>query len=403
MSAPTLPLLPAAQAEHSVESLHAMHGCQRPWIYWLSLLGAGAALGALPLVPVEVTVRSSGIVRPASERTELKVAISGRIASVLAHDNDHVAAGQPLLELVARDAGERLDRNRTLQREKSGLIADLAELTARLAQPGRADGVSADPAPVTVNLRTPMLARAHAQFRAQYAANRLTLSRTRMVCDRTTELAAKGIVTDQERDDARYARDRAAADLEMLVQQTLSGWQSQLRDEQTALDQLVSEEKRLQEELTLSTVRAPAAGTVQGLIGLNPGTFVSAGQSFGYVSPDDRLLVETYVSPKDIGLLGTGQRARLQIDAYPYTQWGMLDAVVESVAADATASGQQAAFKVIVRPAALVLWLPNGATGALRKGMTLTARFVVARRSLLQVLYEDASAWLNPSDRPSPS
>ena len=403
MTASTLPLLPATLAEHSVESLHAMHGRQRPWIYWFSLLGVGAALGALPLVPVEVTVRSSGIVRPATERTELKVAISGRIARVLAHDNDRVAAGQPLLELVARDAEERLARNRALQHEKSDLIADLVELTAKLAQPARVGGSPADLAAVIVNLRTPVLTRGHAQFHAQFDASRLTLARTRMVCDRTTALAAQGLVTDQDRDDARYARDRASADLEMLVQQTLSGWQAQLRDEQTALDQLLSEEKRLQEELTLSTVRAPVAGTVQGLIGLNPGTFVIAGQSFGYVSPDDRLLVETYVSPKDIGLLGTGQRARLQIDAYPYTQWGMLDGTVERVAADATANGQQAAFKVIVRPAALALRLPNGATGALRKGMTLTARFVVARRSLLQVLYEDASGWLNPQDRPSPT
>ena len=403
MSAAPIPLLPAAMAEHSVESLYALHGRQRPWLYWLSLLGVSAAFGALPLVPVAITVRSSGIVRPATERTELKAAVSGRIARVLARDNDRVQAGQPLLELVALDVEERLARNRTLQREKSLLLGDLRALTAMLAQSTRADASVAEFSSVAMDLKTPVLTRGFTQFLAQFDASHLALAKTRMVYDRTVALAGKGIVTDQERDDARYARDRASADLQLLVQQTLSAWQSQLHDEQTALDQLVSEEKRLQEDLTLSTLRAPVSGTIQGLIGVNAGSYVITGQSFGYVSPEDRLLVETFVSPKDIGLLRVGQLARLQIDAYPYTQWGLLDGRVESVAADAATNGQQPAFRVLVHPVALVLRLPDGSAGVLRKGMTLTARFAVARRSLLQVLYEDASAWLDPQNRASPS
>jgi hypothetical protein len=40
--------------------------------------------------------------------------------------------------------------------------------------------------------------------------------------------------------------------------------------------------------------------------------------------------------------------------------------------------------------------------GDLKKGLTLTARYVVARRSLLQILHDDASAWLNPQDSRHP-
>jgi HlyD family secretion protein len=403
MSLPPSTFLPAALAEHSVESLGALHGPDRPWIYWLSLLAVGAALGALPLIPVEITVRSSGIVRPVTERTELKAGISGRIAAVLARDNVHVAANQPLLELSVGDAEERLARNRVLQREKSGLVADLRALTAAPVPPRPEKIPTAEPPAALPDLKTPVLIREHARFLAQYEVDRLALAKARVTQGRTATLAAKGIVTEGERDDAYYTTDRAAADLQLLVQQTLSGWQSQLHDEQTALDQLVSEEKRLQEELALSVVRAPAAGTVQGLTGLSAGAFVVAGQSFGYVSPDAPLQVETYVSPKDIGCVRIGQAVRLQIDAYPYTEWGLLEGRIEEVAADAINNGQQPMFKVLVRPAVRSLRLRNGTTGALRKGMTLTARFVVGRRSLFQVLCEDASEWLAPQDRPTPS
>ena len=68
-----IPLLPALLAQHTVESLYAEHGPARPWIYWLALLGVTAALAALPLIEVDVTVRSPGVVRPATERTELRV------------------------------------------------------------------------------------------------------------------------------------------------------------------------------------------------------------------------------------------------------------------------------------------------------------------------------------------
>jgi HlyD family secretion protein len=121
----------------------------------------------------------------------------------------------------------------------------------------------------------------------------------------------------------------------------------------------------------------------------------------GAVSPSDALLIETFVSPKDVGLLRLGQPARLQIDAYPYTQWGLLDATVMTLAADSSGTNganSTSGFKVTLQPTATTLYLPNGTAGPLRKGLTLSARFVVARRSLLQTLYEDVSAWLNPQE-----
>jgi membrane fusion protein, peptide pheromone/bacteriocin exporter len=43
------------------------------------------------------------------------------------------------------------------------------------------------------------------------------------------------------------------------------------------------------------------------------------------------------------------------------------------------------------------LQLQNGVKGEIRKGMTFQARFIVARRSLFQLLYDKADDWLNPS------
>jgi HlyD family secretion protein len=236
---------------------------------------------------------------------------------------------------------------------------------------------------------------------ARANASRLAVAKTRADFARIAGLSARGIVTQRELDDARYGAERAQADAALLVQQALTNWQTRFRDEQTALTDLRSEEKRLQEELLLGTVCAPATGTVQGLTGLTEGTYVLPGQSLGYVSPDDRPVVEVFVSPRDIAFVRASQPVRLQIDAYPHTQWGLLAGTVESVAADAISADRQAAFKVVIRPAALELHRPGGTSGFLRKGMTVTARFVVTRRSLWQLLHEDVSARFDPQAAPA--
>jgi HlyD family secretion protein len=393
LSAPNAPLLPAALAQHTVESLYAEHGPARPWIYWLALLAVTAALVALPLVEVDVTVRAPGVVRPATERTELRVPISAQIAQVLARDNDSVTTGQPLLVLRSRDLDERLSLNRTRQATSSALVADLALLTSEVGSviPDRPfDGPA---------LQTPELAADHAQMRAQLAAQQLTVAKAARELARAEALAAKGLIAERDLDQARDDLADATAEKSTLLRSTRTRREARLRDERTTLAGLRTEENRLNEESMQTTVRAPVAGSIQGLTGLSPGAWLTAGQSIGAVSPADTLIVETFVSSKDVGLLKPGQSAHLQIDAYPYTQWGLLDATVTSLAADSNTTspvGSITGFKVTLRPSKDALHLPNGFRGPMRKGMTVSARFIVTRRSLLQILHEDIIVWMTP-------
>ena len=356
-----------------------------------------AALAALPLIEVDVTVRAPGVVRPATERTELRVPLSAQIAQVLARDNDSVTTGQPLLVLRSRDLDEGLALNRTRQTLSTSLITDLTRLT-----PAATDSSPSNPFPLEVTtLETPELRADLAQLQAQWATQQLTQAKASRELARSATLAAKGLISTHDHDQAHDDLAAASADTTTLLRAARTRWETRLRDEQTTLATLRTEQNRLAEEVAQTTLRAPATGSIQGLTGLSPGAWLSAGQMIGAVSPSDALLIETFVSPKDVGLLRLGQPARLQIDAYPYTQWGLLDATVTTLAADSSgnnSANSTSGFKVTLQPAATTLYLPNGAAGPLRKGLTLSARFVVARRSLLQILYEDVSAWLNPQE-----
>jgi len=91
----------------------------------------------------------------------------------------------------------------------------------------------------------------------------------------------------------------------------------------------------------------------------------------------------------------------MQIDAFHYTEWGMLRGKVKRVADDFTIRGNlsQPVFRVFVVPESLQLAMRNGLRAEVRKGMTLQARFVIARRSLFSILYERASRWMNPHEK----
>ena len=108
-------------------------------------------------------------------------------------------------------------------------------------------------------------------------------------------------------------------------------------------------------------------------------------------------MVEVYISPSEIGYINKGQKVKFQIDAYNYNQWGLASGEVIDIDKNITHSQEgNYAFKVRCRLNNSALKLKNGYEGKIIKGMTLTARFIVTRRSLWQILFDKLDDWLNP-------
>jgi membrane fusion protein, peptide pheromone/bacteriocin exporter len=99
---------------------------------------------------------------------------------------------------------------------------------------------------------------------------------------------------------------------------------------------------------------------------------------------------------QDIGLLKTGMPVSFQIDAFNYNEWGMIEGSITDIAKDFVIVNERMIFKVRCRLNQTSLQLKNGYTANLKKGLTLRARFMVAKRSLYQLLYDKADDWLNP-------
>jgi membrane fusion protein, peptide pheromone/bacteriocin exporter len=385
----SLRLYGGSHALNGAESFLTRQGRNRPYVYWIALIGCAGGLISLPLIRVDVTVQERGRVRPAAERGAIVARTSGFVASIQVHDNDPVHAGDTLLVLNTRDLEARADFNHS----QTGLVEkELADLSHLLESAGTLN-------PVSVNdLQTPNYASEYQRFDAECANADLKIGRAEREMRRTKQLFDEKLAAAREFDQAIFEAKLSRTERELIARQTLVKWQADKVQKGFELEQLRTQARQLAEEAKLYSVKAPVDGVVIGLEGVFEGSYVQSGQRIGDISPTSDFVIDALVPPKDIGRISKGQAVNLQIDAYPYTVWGLLPGRVIRISADyVQESDATSVFKVIVRPDRVYLEALKGLQGSLKKGMTVTARFFVARRSLWELLYENLDTHFNPA------
>ncbi|MBY3517369.1 HlyD family efflux transporter periplasmic adaptor subunit [Rhizobium laguerreae] len=353
-------------------------------IYRLIVLSAVAALVSLPLVSVPVSVQSAGRIRPVVEKTSLVAPLSGRVSRILALENSRVAEGQEILTLDDDVAQEKLMALRADISAKSDRASDLETLISS----------GAETVPLRLLTETAKAERAH--FLDVLRGNESSHSNAAAELDRAKRLLSIAAAPAKSVDEKAFALQSIEVQRETLVKSKSADWNQQLFDTTLRLKELAANLRELERELDQTHIRAPVAGTLEQFSGLSPGSYVQAGQMVGSVSPSGGLVAEIYVTSNDIGLVRLGQSVHLQVDSFDYNQWGLIKATVITVAQDFTLLNDRPIFKVRCTLSRSQLALKNGAIGYLKKGMTVRARFLVADRTLLQLLYRGADDWLNP-------
>lgn len=215
--------------------------------------------------------------------------------------------------------------------------------------------------------------------------------------DRNKKLYEQKVIAAVDFENFQFELDKSRSEIELLKQGQLSQWQQELRKFEEELAYLDTQLAQTQKEIESLYIKASVGGTIQNLTGVYPGSAVFAGQELAVISPDTELLAEVYVSPNDIGLLRPGMDVRMQVGAFNYNQWGLLNGKVKEISNDIQIMDNRPMFEVRCSLEKEYLTLKNGYKGNLKKGMTLQARFVVTKRSLWQLLYDKADDWLNPN------
>lgn len=125
--------------------------------------------------------------------------------------------------------------------------------------------------------------------------------------------------------DLRTRRSDRQARLQRLMREI-----TQLEGQLTATRIVI---ERLEYEIERRYIRAPVAGRLGEVTPLRVGAMVGVGARLGAVVPPGMLkIMADFLPPAALGRIQPGQPARLRLEGFPWTQYGMVSATVASVA-----------------------------------------------------------------------
>lgn len=377
-------IFPFQMVNPSIEHLHAKHSRSGQIIYWTILVVLIGTFACLPFVEVEVNTKSRGMVRSSTENNAILMPANGQIEQIFIKNNGLVKKGDVLLSISSAQLDERIRFVEEKQEKLSVLSNDFEQLAHY--QLGK-----------TPRLASTLAQREYQQFVQKENEYLLRIQHAQLVLERQEQLLQSGSVAKVEHEQALYDLQLAQSALTLLEDQYRKNWTQEKERYTNELKELRSQRERMNEELKQYVVKASMDGNITQFSGVQAGNFVAAGQKVAEISANNQLLVETYVSPSDVGLIQKGMDVQFQVDAFNSNQWGLATGKVIEISKDIVMLQDAPVFLVQCNMDQQSLSLSNGYKGNIKKGMTLTSHFSVAKRSLYQLLYDTMDDWLDPS------
>lgn len=373
---------PAGASEAGYEPERSLRKDLRAGLVLCGTLVIGLG-GLAALLPMTGAVIGPGEVMVASHVKEIGHPSGGVVADIMVRDGDHVRKGQPLLRLdttvsgaAANYTGENVDQllaraaRLTAERDHAGGITFPAELVARKATPEIAGLMAQERRTFELRraARRAMAAQlgqridqtradvTSASTRAQSYADQAALINDEL--DATRKLYEKRYTTlDRlnalERSasglgaEAHGARETAIAGTARIGELRLqmgsieadarSSAASELMDVFARISELRRAQAAADDSFDRAVIRAPQAGVVDKLAVRTVGGVIPAGQTILEIVPDDdRMVVETTISPVDIDQVHIGQPATVRFSAFSARTTPELKGRVTHVSADRT-------------------------------------------------------------------
>ncbi|HKY35357.1 MAG TPA: HlyD family efflux transporter periplasmic adaptor subunit [Polyangiaceae bacterium] len=306
----------------------------------LAALVFSAWLVWMVLVPVSVQLTSDQArLEVASAAHPVQPVVTGRVKSSNLELGRLVHRGDALVELEAETQHYALAEAKVRLASLQGEVAVLEGAIAAY-----------EDAAAAVQHSVP-LALADAKVKLERAASESELASSES--DRGQKLFAAGVL-----DESDLSKRRALARQQALLLQgaritipntrwdraiehnRLRGQIQELKRQRVQLDgeiaSLQASLPRLGYDVELRTLRATVDGRLADVERLPVGAVLQAGQRCAYIVPEGRFRIDARYAPSmSVGRVRSGQTARVRLDAFPWTQYGVVEARVSRVGSEA--------------------------------------------------------------------
>ena len=396
--------------EHRAERLHGDISLAVPmsWhVIGFTILGALVATFVfLALASYSRTETVSGAIVLDRGLAPIVPTRRGSVAALAVRDGQAVRAGDPLVRIRSEEdmVGGGTDARR--------LVAALEQQDERLASQSALTMNAAGEEQGRLAAQLDGLRREIASLDVQIASQRRLIEVAAGEFQEMQGVAANGFISRRDLnqreaalivrrqqlaqlDQSRAAKVAESAQLQRAIAQTGASARSQAAGVQSSRAALA--QRRVEAESARGYVlTAPVDGIVTALTA-RLGQPADAQQPLMVVMPADaRPRAELYVPTRAAGFLAPGQEVRLAIDAFPYQSFGTVQARIVRISSVAIPRAGPDGASVPVYLVTAELAEPGvrafGRRQPLLPGMTLSARIVTERQSLLRWLFEPVFA-----------
>ena len=365
---------------NTLENLTAKNKTKSKNIYFVVVVSVIIFLALLPIIKIDISSQSRGIIKSYKENVSLSTIVSGKIVWLQLKNNQTVAKGDTLLKISTKTLETDREIQDTLSSSTSLLLQDITSVLK-----GN-----------TTQLHTSIVREDYNKYATRRSELQSKVSQAQINYNRNKTLFDKGVIAKMEFEKHLFELRFANEALASYDKNQKSNWENQKRELQDKVKNLKGAIEKIVVESNNYFLLAPESGTIENFNGLQVGSFLNASQPIATISPNDNLIVESTVLPNDIGLIKENQKVKFQIDAFNYNQWGLLSGKVVEIDKNITLKDNQAYFRVKCLLDTKTLTLKSGYKTNVTKGMTLTTRYIITRRSLFDLLFDKVDDWLNP-------
>ncbi len=239
---------------------------------------------------------------------------------------------------VQASQAEQASRQQSAQLDIAQLERQLAQAQAKLtnAQDNLRinQGIYQDLAPV---------AQAGGLSKVQYLKQQQEVTNGQMVVEQTVQEVARlqlAIAQSQQ----RLKNTVAGSNQEILTrlgetEKKIAEIDSQLNkaivENDKKLSEIDSQISQTQVTLQYQELRAPVDGVIFDLKAANPGFVATSTEPVLKVVPDKALMVEVYITNKDIGFVKVGMPVDIRVDSFPFSEFGDIKGELVAIGSDA--------------------------------------------------------------------
>ena len=164
--------------------------------------------------------------------------------------------------------------------------------------------------------------------------------------------------------------------------------ENKLQEIKASIAQIEASIKELKIESSKSHLRSPLNGRVFNLIPASAGYAASIGETLLKIVPEGDLEAKIFISNSDIGFIYPSIKAKVRIEAYPFTQFGSINGEIRSIGEEVLPANSTYPFSRF--PAYITLdnqyIEAKGIKYKIRSGQTISANIIVRDKPVISLI-----------------